>query len=335
MKRILITGASGFIGGFLVEEALRKGWDVWAGIRKTSSWDYLSDPAIHLIELNYSDATELQKQVQHHAAEHGAWDYVIHSAGITKSAFDSDFDRINNVYTRNLINALIFSGHVPEKFVFMSSLGAFGPGDEKNYTPLNPNDKPRPNTAYGRSKMHAEQFLRSLSDFPYIILRPTGVYGPREKDYLVMLKMINAGLDVSVGFRPQRLNFIYVKDLVKVCIAALESPLINKVWFVADGDHYSSQDYTRILREILRKKYVVRLRLPLLLVKSVSVFAGMVSSMTRKPALINPDKYKIIKQRNWTCDITSLKEDLGFEASYNLQKGMEETVAWYKDNDWL
>ena len=95
----------------------------------------------------------------------------------------------------------------------MSSLGAFGPGDEIHYTQLRPDDTPRPNSAYGRSKIQAEQYLQSLTDFPYITLRPTGVYGPRDKDYFVMVRMVNAGLDVSVGLKPQHLNFIYIKDL--------------------------------------------------------------------------------------------------------------------------
>lgn len=335
MKKILITGANGFIGSFLVEEALKKGWEVWAGVRKKSSSVYLTDPAIHFIDLNYVDAASLQKQLKLHIAENGAWDCVIHNAGITKSVKDSDFDRVNDIYTRNLVNSLIYSGHCPEKFVYMSSLGAFGPWDEKNYTQLKPEDTPSPNTAYGRSKINAEQYIRSLPNFPYIILRPSGVYGPREKDYFVMLKMIKAGLDVSVGLKPQRLNFIYIKDLVHVCFKAIESPYKNKAWFVADGNIYTSQEYTNILKGVLEKKFVLKLTFPLFFVHGISVFAGIFSSITGKPSLINPDKYKIMKQRNWTCDTSSLKEDLGFKASYNLQQGMKETVDWYKENGWL
>jgi len=335
MKKILITGASGFIGSFFVEEALKKGWEVWAGVRKSSSRVFLTDPAIRFIELNYADAAGLQQQMEMHVARYGKWDYVIHNAGITKSATNADFEKINHDHTRNLADALRNSGNAPEKFVLMSSLGAFGPGDEISYTALRPEDIPHPNSAYGKSKIHAEQYLQSLTDFPYIILRPTGVYGPREKDYYVMIRMVNAGLDVAVGFKPQLLSFIYVRDLVKVGFSALESPLQNKVWFVADGDTYTSQAYTKILKEVLQKKLVVRMTFPLFVVKIISVFAGFFCRMTGKPSLISPDKIKIMEQRNWSCDISSLKKDLGFKAEYNLRKGMEETVAWYKENGWL
>ena len=335
MKNILITGANGFIGSFLVEEALRKGWNVWAGVRKTSNKGFLTDPSIHFIDLNYADAEYLCKQVENHAAKHGKWDYVIHNAGITKSSTDAHFELINYVHTKNLIKALRNSGNTPEKFMFMSSLGAFGPGDEINYRQLRLDDTPHPNTAYGRSKIHAEQYLQTLTDFPYIVLRPTGVYGPREKDYFMMVKMIHAGSDVAIGFKPQHLTFIYIKDLVKVCYSAIESPLKNKAWFVADGDEYTSQEYTKIVKEALNKKHVLKMTLPLFFVKIISLFGVLFCGITGKPFLINPDKYKIMKQRNWTCDISSLETDLDFKAEYDLRKGMKETIAWYRENGWL
>jgi len=335
MKNILITGASGFIGSFYVDEALRKGWNVWAGVRKTSSREFLTDPAIHFIDLNYSDVDGLQHKIENHIAQHGKWDYVIHSAGITKGVSEADFDRVNHIYTTHLVEALKRSGNVPEKFVYMSSLGALGPGDEINYTHLRPEDTPHPNSAYGRSKIRTEQYLQSLPDFPYVILRPTGVYGPREKDYYMMVRMVNAGWSITVGSKPQLLNFIYVKDLVKVCFSAIESPLQNKTWFVADGDDYTSQDYTDIVKKALHKKQVLNIILPMFLVKSISVCVGLFCKMTGKISIINPDKIKIIEQRNWTCDISSLEKDLGFKAEYNLKRGMEETVAWYREKEWL
>jgi nucleoside-diphosphate-sugar epimerase len=335
MKKILITGASGFIGGFLVEKALAKGWEVWAGIRPASSREYLTHPALHFIDLNYDDSNNLREQIKHQAAEFGAWDYVIHCAGITKSATNSDFDRINNRYTRSLIYALKISDHTPDKFLYMSSLGAFGPGDEQYYTPLRPEDTPHPNSAYGRSKIEAERYLQSIPDFPHIILRPTGVYGPREKDYYTMVKMIQTGWNIAVGFKRQMLNFIYIKDLTDVCFLALESPLQNKVWFVADGEVYSSRAYTSIIQAALHKKRTLHITVPLFIVWVASLFAGLICWITGKPSLINPDKIKIMKQRNWTCDVSSLQEELGFQAQFNLKKGIEETVAWYKEKRWL
>lgn len=333
--RILITGASGFIGGFLVEEALNKGWEVWAGVRKTSDKQYLSHPGIHFIELEFSNESLLLRQLSQHKAEFGAWDCIIHNAGITKCVHVDDFDRVNFQYTVNFVQALRKVDCLPAKFLFMSSLAAVGPGNPTNLAPVTPQDPPNPISDYGRSKLKAENHLRSMNDFPWLILRPTGVYGPRERDYFVMMKMIESGLDVSVGSRTQMLDFIYVKDLVKACFIALESNLIHKTWFVSDGAFHTSYAFSELVRQTLRKSRVWHLHVPLFLVKCVSFVSMFVSKRTGRPALLNNDKYLVMKQRNWTCDSSALRQDLSFMPDYDLRRGLEETVAWYRKNGWL
>lgn len=335
MIKILITGASGFIGSFLVEKALAAGFEVWAGIRKSSSREYLQDPRIRFIDLNFANKDQLILQLKAFSEEHGNFDFVIHNAGITKCLNPNDFDKVNYQYTRNLVEGLQESKMIPRKFLLMSSLSSFGVGDEVNYTPIKLSDTPNPNTAYGISKLKAEQFLQSLSDFPYIILRPTGVYGPREKDYFLMLKTVKSGLDVAAGCKPQHLTFIYVRDLVDAAFLALESALVNRHYFVSDGNVYLDKEYTQLVKDVLGKRRVLSLKLPLWLIKSVSVVAEELSKVTKKPSTLNRDKYKIMKQRNWECDIKPLIDDLGFAPRYDLKKGLEESIDWYKQNGWL
>lgn len=334
-KRILITGASGFIGSFLVEKALREGYETWAGVRKSSSREYLKDDRIQFLDLNFGDKNKLKEQLSHFKEKYGKFDYVVHNAGVTKCLDAEDFDKINFRYTANLIDALREVEAVPDKFVLMSSLSAFGVGDEENYTPIKITDTPNPNTAYGKSKLKAECYLRSMDDFPYIILRPTGVYGPREKDYFLMIKTVKSGLDVGAGFKPQHLTFIYVKDLVDAVFLGLKSELKNKAYFVADGDVYTDREYTQLVKQVIEKKHVLSLKVPLWILKAVSVLAESISRITKKPSTLNRDKYIIMKQRNWECDITPLVNDLGFTPKYNLKDGLEESVSWYKENGWL
>jgi nucleoside-diphosphate-sugar epimerase len=322
MKNILITGASGFIGSFLVEEALNRGWQTWAGIRESSSKEYLKDASIRFVDLNFTDKRQLKRQILEEAGTYGKWDYIIHNAGVTKCLNSSDFDRINYQLTRNLVEALQEIDMVPEKFIFMSSLGAHA--------------QPSFETAYGRSKRKAEIFLENQILFPYVVLCPTGVYGPREKDYFLLLKTIQRGLDVAAGFEKQKLTFIYVKDLVKAAFLALESPVaVGKTYFVTDGNTYFDEEYTSIVKNILRKKCVFKIRIPLALLKMACNVAEKLSRFTKKPPTLNRDKYNIMRQRDWTCDTRPLQNDLGFRADYDLKRGMRECVEWYRSNGWL
>ena len=335
MKKIIITGASGFIGSFLVEKALSLGFQTWAGVRKSSSREYLQDSNILFIELNFGNKEKLVEQLKEFKTLFGHIDYIIHNAGITKCLDPKEFDQINYQNTVNFVEALQEADCVPSKFLLMSSLSSFGVGDEINYTPLKLTDTPHPNTAYGISKLKAEQYLESTSNFPYMILRPTGVYGPREKDYFLMLKTVKSGLDVGAGFKPQHLTFIYVKDLVDAAFLALESPLSNQSYFVADGDVHTDKEYTALVKKVLGKKHVLSIKIPLCILKLVSIIAEGIAQITKKPSTLNRDKYKIMKQRNWECDIEPLRQDLRFTPQYNLERGLTESVNWYKENNWL
>ena len=320
MKQILITGASGFIGSFLVEAALAKAWQTWAGIRSSSNKEYLQDEHIRFIDLNYADKEKLKDQITQHVSQYGCWDYIIHNAGITKCVKPEDFDRVNYLYSKHLIEALQESGAIPEKFVLMSSLGAHHSGVH---------------TRYGDSKRKAEDFLKSQSGFPYIILCPTGVYGPRDQDYLLVLKMLQSGWNITAGFKPQVLSFIYVKDLVKATMLALESPVTDQLYFASDGNEYSDAEYTAIAKAALGKKRTVQLKIPLCMLQTVSVLSEKIAERRNKPSVLNRDKYEIMKQRDWTCNILPIASDLGFVADYSLKQGLEESVNWYRTKGWL
>ena len=216
--RILITGASGFIGSFIVEEALKRGFETWAAVRKSSSREYLQDERIHFIELNLSSKQQLVEQLKPHQ-----FDYVVHAAGVTKCLNKQDFRRINFEGTKNLADALIELQMPLKRFVFVSSLSIFGAiREQQPYEEIREGDTPQPNTEYGRSKLAAEKYLDSLgARIPYIILRPTGVYGPREKDYFIMAKSIQQHSDFAVGYKRQDITFVYVEDVVQAVFLAL------------------------------------------------------------------------------------------------------------------
>ncbi len=334
-KKLLVTGASGFIGSFLVEGGLERGMEVWAGIRATSSRRYLQDPRTRWAELDLTHPDRLRRQLEQHRAEHGGWDYIIHCAGVTKSRDRAGFETGNYLATRHLVEALTALGMVPRRFVYISSLSIFGPIREKDYTPIRDTDTPRPNTDYGRSKVRTEAYLQSLKDFPYIIFRPTGVYGPREKDYFLMAKSIRHHIDFVAGFTRQDITFIYVKDLVKAIFAGIGKEVWQRAYFVSDGQVYASRTFSDLIRRELGNPWMIRFVCPLFLLRMLCFVSGHTARLLGRTSTLNPDKYKIMKQRNWQCDITPLTEELGFRPDYPLERGVKEIITWYKQEKWL
>ena len=175
MESVLITGASGFIGSFIVEEALKRKFGVWAGIRPTSSKRYLKNRKIHFLELDFAHPNELRAQLSGHKGTYSKFDYIIHCAGVTKCSDKKTFDYVNYLQTKYFIDTLKELNMVPKQFIYISTLSVFGPVREKDYTPISGEDTPMPNTAYGLSKLKAELYIQSIPGFPYVIYRPTGV----------------------------------------------------------------------------------------------------------------------------------------------------------------
>ena len=331
MKKILITGASGFVGGFFVDEALKLNYEVFAGVRSSSNRTYLSDSNINFFESSLSDKESLKSALK----KHGSFDFVIHNAGTTKTCQKDGFDKVNFQFTKNLIEALKEIDAVPQKFIYISSLAAYGPGDEKTLKPIKDSDTPKPISLYGESKLKAEKYIKSLKGFPYLIFRPTGVYGPREWDYYLSYKMIKQGLETYIGTSQQHITFIYVKDLARLIFDSLESSITNKSYFVTDLKSYTTKEFNDIVKSILKKK-TLSIVFPKSIVKILAFISENLSCIfLRKVPTLNTEKFKEISSLNWLCESEDLVKDFDYKPAYDLQRGVEESIAWYKQEGLL
>lgn len=324
--RILITGASGFVGYHLVEAALDAGMEVYAAVRASSSVSHLKHLPVNFVYPDFSSKDDLKNLI----LEYG-FDYIIHGAGTTKAKSLDEYNRINAGYTLNLAVAAGESKVPIKKFVFISSLAAVGPIAYDASWPVPDVDKPQPVTSYGKSKLLAEEYLGVISDVSWVVLRPTAVYGPRERDLFVLFKTYRRGLEPYMGKSAQWLSFVYVKDLAQAALLALAAPVSGTMYNISDGKRYDRYALADVIKQYLKLR-TFRIHLPLPVIRTVATIMEMVS---RGAPLLNRDKLNELTAENWDCNIEKIRKDLGYRPVYDLEKGMRETLDWYTVNKWF
>jgi len=328
MSRILITGASGFIGSTLVDEALKRGFDVTAGVRTSSDLTFLKNKSINLLDLDFRNEDEMRLKL----IKSGRFNYIIHNAGITKAPSQQVYHDINVSNTERFVNVLKNNSLIPDKFVFISSIASLGPTSMGEI--ITPAKSSNPVTSYGISKLKAEQFFHSLTDFPWIVIQPTAVYGPRDKDVLIFIKLVNKGFELYIGTQDQTLTFIYSKDLVKLIFEALDKGQIGKKYLASDNKTYKKDELGKAVKEALNKN-ALKIKLPMGIIRPLAYITEKISKYKGTSPALNIEKLNELAAESWHCDPTETYLDLGFQPSYDLYTGMKETVEWYKEQKWL
>ena len=322
-NRVLVTGASGFLGYHLLLSALEQNLEVFAAIRKNSQIDHLKDLPVKYLFLDYDDVDRMSTLLADNKIT-----YIIHAAGVTKAVRQKTYNDINSTCSVNLAKAAHALGNSFKKMVFISSLASIGPLNDflNNITEQT---VPSPVTAYGRSKLLAENELAKI-DLPLIILRPTAVYGPRDKDVFIMLKTVSQGFDPYIGKILQQLSFVHVKDVADVAVQSLF--VINTgAYNITDGNCYSRYQFADIVKDILNKK-AIRFHIPLPIIKALAYFLQAINAIRNKPAVINREKLLELAATNWVCDISKAKNELNFIPKHNLQSGLKDSINWYQNN---
>lgn len=324
--KVLITGASGFVGYHLIEAAVQAGLEVYAAVRSSSNTEHLKGFNIQYTSIDFSDKEAIRSNL-----ETNNYDYIIHAAGLTKARNTEEYNVVNAHYTRNLAEAATL--FPIKKFVFLSSLAAIGPIPYSSEYAINEANLPQPVTDYGRSKLLAERWLANLNNLPLIILRPTAVYGPREKDIYIMFKTLNNRIEPYIGRQNQWLSFVYAKDLAAVSISALTAATTRNMYNISDGNAYDRYALANLSKKILDRR-TLRFHLPMGLVKVIVGTLETFSSGSKPPAL-NKEKLNELAAENWNCSIEKAQQELGYQPQYDLERGLNETLKWYQEHDWL
>ena len=321
--KILITGATGFIGGHLVEALSAQDDEIYALVRNPQRLAQPPGRPVRALTGDLFNIPDLPADL----------DIVYHLAGLTKALKKKDYYTVNRKGTASLLDALDRRSLRP-KVVILSSVAAGGPSE---WDRSRAEDDPvRPVTPYGESKRGGEEEALARKDrFPTVILRVAAVYGPHDPDFFNLFRYVRSGIILTVGFKPRPFSLCYVKDVVRALRLAAEKPLASgEILNIADPEPYTLDQFGRAAATALgvgAKKIVVPFGAAYAGVLATELFSALI----RKPSPINMDKLRDYRQPGWVVDVAKARTRLGFESGTPLEAGIRETAAWYVENNWL
>ncbi|MEC4676723.1 MAG: NAD(P)-dependent oxidoreductase [Nitrospirota bacterium] len=319
--KALVTGAAGFIGSHLVDALVKKGYDVTCLVRKTSDRRWLEHPGLEYIFADLADSESYSHKVCD-------FDYIFHLAGITKATSEEAFFSANTENTRKLLLAAADGNSGLRRFIFLSSLAATGPGNDRE--PRREDSQPGPVSNYGRSKLGGEKAVLEYGrQIPCTIIRPPAVYGPRDRDFFLLFQTIKKGFFPYWG--RCYYSMIHVEDLVRgIILAAEEKTAEGKSFFLSDDMIYTNEDIAKAISSALGVR-AIKIRLP----RSLMPLLAFIGQKIDKKSIINRDRINDFRFSNWTCDINKAKKELGFKPTITLREGIRWTADWYKTHRWL
>ena len=318
--KALVTGANGFIGSHLCERLKAQGHTVRGMVRRTSDLTWIQNLGLELVYGDVRDAESLRAAV-------ADMDTVFHVGATVRARDPLDFERVNCEGTRLITEACVTAG--VKRFVLFSSAAAAGPASGPDQ-PKTESHEPQPVSLYGKGKLGAERALQQMKDRLHsVILRFPAVYGPRDRDTVMLLRWVKRGLLPVFG---GTFSTVYVADAARAASLAAERDVESgSVYYVADGNCYTYGDMAGIAERTLGRR-PLRLRLPRWLLGAAGWFSEKVS---REGAIFNRDKARELAQHCWVCSIDKARAELGFVPEYDLERGMRETIRWYQEMKWL
>jgi len=307
---ILVTGGAGNIGSHIVDMCIKEGAkkvividNFTRGVISNLDWAK-KNGNVEVVNGDIRDFELLNKYFKN-------VDYVFHQAAIRITQCAQEPRLAHEVLidgTFNILEACVKNNI--KKVVFASSASVYG---DPSYLPIDENHPFNNKTYYGAGKIVNEQMARAFREMyglKYIGLRYFNVYGPRMDIYGYYTEVMIKWLDkidknespVIFGDGEQAMDFIYVEDIARANILALESNIEEGIYNVGTGVMSSLNDLVRNMLEL--------------------------TNPNLKPEYKKPEKLLIVSKRK--ADITNAKKDLGFESKIDLKEGLKKLIEWRK-----
>ncbi|MCO5142800.1 MAG: NAD-dependent epimerase/dehydratase family protein [Oligoflexia bacterium] len=326
--KVLVTGATGFVGSHLADELFRQGHEVSILVRSTSSLLNIENAEkMERILGSLSDLNSLKEAVK-------GKDVVFHLAGVVSAKNREEYFTANVDGLKKLLD-VCKTENPSVKFILVSSLAAAGPSTKDQ--PRKENEASSPVSFYGESKLAGESLaLQEVERMKLAIIRPPAVYGPKDTGVFSFFQIINKGVMPLIG-KDKKYSFVHVDDLVSGLILLMnkmDTLSSGEVFYLSEEKTYQWEEAMQLIARSLEKK-VIRFNLPIFALYFAGFLGTLASKASKKAPPLTLDKVKEITAPSWTCSNQKAKKILGYEPRWSLSNGFEQTAAWYRENGWL
>lgn len=321
--KALVTGASAVIGSHLVDKLIEEGVKVTCLIRPQDKLQWLEGRPVSFITADLCDYSTLVPAVKDK-------DVIYHLASQVNAGSDEEYYQ-NNVHgTVNLLKTIIQYNPRIKHFIYISSIAVAGPS--RKYRPHTEETEPHPVSAYGQSKLSAEEaVMASRGQIPITIIRPPVVFGPRDVEVLRLVKLAKIGVHPILGFKKRSYSMIYVKDLVDgIWKLTNEKKTIGEIYYLANNESVTWSELIQLIGRIIQKKGVW-IYFPLWLFVIAVHLSDKIASLSGRKAYMNSKRIHELTQGRWECLPTKARNEIGFVATTPLERAIQETIDWYEE----
>ena len=326
----LITGATGFIGPWLVKRLVSEGHSCRCLVRSKSKAGNISD--FLRVELTEGDVTDKKSLQGVASGMHGLFHMATLGHSHNFKAPDSMFEDVNVKGTKNIIDEAAKAG--VEKIVHCSSVAAMG---ICNDVPANEESECTPHHSYGLSKLHAEELIGKLyseKGLPAVIIRFSMVYGPGDwRDMLRIARLVKRRIIPKIGNKPKLTPLIHVEDAVEGLFLAMQKGRPGETYLITNKN---SEPFDKILKTIAKTLGITCVTLPVPEWAALGAAAGIESLCKffgRPPFITRKNIESTLADRVFS--IEKAQRELGFNPSVDPERGLRDTVLWYREMGWI